>query len=104
MHLRRLIIVLGLFLGAICWLAPSLTNVAAGGGAQQSAQPTPVTASGVIKAEANLVLVDVVATDKKGNPVQGLDQRAFRLYEDDKEQVMASLFLREERGSALRRR
>ena len=90
MRTRRLTLALGLFMGSTCWLGLSLINVAAGGGAQQSAQPTPATASGVVKAEANLVLVDVVATDKKGNSVQDLEQRNFRLYEDDKEQVITT--------------
>jgi VWFA-related protein len=83
-------IVLGLFLAAACWLVPSLKHVAAGGGVQQSAQPTPLTTSEVIKTQANLVLVDVVATDKKGNPIRDLDQNAFHLYEDGKEQVITT--------------
>ena len=62
MRTRRLTLALGLFMGSTCWLGLSLINVAAGGGAQQSAQPTPATASGMIKAEANLVVVDVVAS------------------------------------------
>jgi len=90
MHSRRLTLVSILFLGACCGLGLCLRSLAAGGGAQSSAQQTPATASGVIKAEANLVLVDVVATDKKGNPVTDLGMKDLHLYEDDKEQPVTT--------------
>ena len=48
------------------------------------------TAPGVIQAEANLVLVDVVASDKKENYVRDLDVKDFHVYEDDKELPIAS--------------
>ena len=47
-------------------------------------------ASGVIKTESNLVLIDVVATDKKGNYIQDLEKKDFHIYEDDAEQTIAS--------------
>jgi VWFA-related protein len=43
-----------------------------------------------IKAESRLVLVDAVVTDKKGNYVHDLTQSDFKVYEDNKEQSVAS--------------
>jgi len=43
----------------------------------------------LIRTETNMVLVDVVVTDK-GNPVHGLDKAHFRVFEDGKEQPVAS--------------
>ena len=40
------------------------------GAPQQANQQTPATAPGIIKAQTNLVLVDAIATDKKGNYVR----------------------------------
>ena len=53
--------------------------------APQQAQ-TP--AGPAIKAETREVRVDVVVTDKKGNYIQDLTTKDFRLYEDDKEQTI----------------
>lgn len=44
----------------------------------------------VIKKESKLVLVDVVATDKKGNYLHDLTQNDFKVYEDNKEQTISS--------------
>ena len=44
----------------------------------------------VIKAESRLVLVDAVVTDKKGDYVHDLKQNDFKVYEDNKEQTVAS--------------
>lgn len=48
------------------------------------------TVPGVIKAETNLVLVDVVATDKKGNYIKDLEKKDFHVSEDGTEQPIAS--------------
>ncbi len=70
-------------LGVDSALAP-----AAPAGAQN---PTPVTVEPVvIKAESNLVLVDVIATDKKGNYINDLQKKDFHVYEDDVEQTISS--------------
>ena len=67
-----------------------------------SAAPSPVAApastgsaeqqqSGlVIRKESRLVLVDAVVTDKKGAYVHDLTQKDFKVYEDNKEQQIAS--------------
>jgi VWFA-related protein len=46
--------------------------------------------AGIIKKESKLVLVDAVVTDKKGNYVHDLTQKDFKVYEDNKEQQIAS--------------
>src|SRR5205085_2103468 len=56
----------------------------------QSAQQTPATAPGIIKAQTNLVLVDAIATDKKGNYIRNLEAGDFRVYEDNKERKIVS--------------
>ena len=47
----------------------------------------------VIRVETRLVLVDVVATDRKGNYVRDLTAGDFRVWEDDKEQAIKSFSL-----------
>ena len=49
-----------------------------------------MTAPGVIRSETNLVLVDVVALDKKDNYVRDLDQKDFHVFEDDQEQTITT--------------
>ena len=69
--------------------------------AQQSATQTqPASAAGsqassgseatVFKAQAKLVLVDSVVTDKKGNYIRDLTKNDFRVWEDNKEQTIKS--------------
>src|ERR1700686_177807 len=58
-------------------------------------KPEPTTVedlqtSVVIKKESRLVLVDAVVTDKKGNYIKDLSEKDFKLYEDNKEQQVAS--------------
>jgi VWFA-related protein len=75
---------------AICWVgsgpvrAPALPASGQPGAAQNQAPTT------VVKAQTNLVLVDVVVTDKKGNYVRDLEQKDFRVSEDGKEQPINS--------------
>ena len=44
----------------------------------------------VIKTETNVVLVDVIATDKKGSYLKDLEQKDFHVYEDHAEQTLSS--------------
>src|SRR6202795_1851918 len=62
---------------------PAQTPAAPAGDASQQAGAT-------IKAESRLVLVDAVVTDKKGNYVHDLTQNDFKVFEDNKEQSVAS--------------
>jgi VWFA-related protein len=56
---------------------------------QSSSVSAPESGSTVLHANASLVLVDVVVTER-GNAVHGLDQRRFHIFEDGKEQTIAS--------------
>ncbi|MGH9683578.1 MAG: VWA domain-containing protein [Candidatus Acidiferrales bacterium] len=57
---------------------------------QQAAQKGTVPASGVIRSESNVVRVDVVVTDKKGNYIHDLTAKDFRLFEDKKQQEVTN--------------
>ena len=65
--------------------APAAAQQTSTAAAPQQAQTPPGPA---IKAETREVRVDVVVTDKKGNYIQDLTTKDFRLYEDDKEQAI----------------
>jgi VWFA-related protein len=71
---------------ALSWLVLPGQRVPA---APQDAPPMP-TASGVLQTEAALVLVDVVAQDKKDNYIKDLTQQEFHVFEDDVEVPIAS--------------
>ena len=58
---------------------------ATAGGTEQTMATAPV-----IRTESRIVLVDTVVTDKKGNYVTDLEQKDFRVWEDDKEQPIKS--------------
>ena len=56
----------------------------------QSAQPAPAAgADTVLRANTNLVLVDVVVTDRD-RPVHHIDRRRFHIFEDGREQSIAT--------------
>ena len=57
---------------------------------QQQSPQTPAATGPAIKSESRLVLVDVVVTDKKGNYVRDLEQKQFRVWEDNKEQSIST--------------
>ena len=77
-----------------------LTLVAMACAQTQSAQPAqnPVpeaTSPETVKANTRLVVVDVIATDSKGQPITGLKQEDFRVFEDGREQRITDLVFRE---------
>src|SRR5438477_7293329 len=53
-----------------------------------------------LKANTRLVVVDVIATNGKGQPISGLKQEDFRVFEDGKEQKISDLNFREPAKSA----
>ena len=53
-----------------------------------------------LKAEARLVLVDTVVTDKKGNYIRDLTAKDFRVWEDNKEQTVTSFSFESDNGSS----
>ncbi|HTA58671.1 MAG TPA: VWA domain-containing protein [Candidatus Baltobacteraceae bacterium] len=57
---------------------------------EAQAQQQPVATTPVIRTESRVVLVDAVVTDKKGNYVHDLNQKDFKVYEDNKEQAVSS--------------
>ena len=77
MNCRRFIISTGALL-----LASGLAE------AQKKKEQTPVSSGAVIQSETKLVVVDVVAADKKGNYVGNLEAKDFRVWEDNKEQTI----------------
>jgi VWFA-related protein len=56
---------------------------------QTPASPPPDTAA-TVKVKARLVLVDVVVTNDKGDPVTGLEKKDFEVFEDGKPQTLAT--------------
>jgi VWFA-related protein len=81
---------------SLAWYAGTHTLLAHA--QQPAAQTQPVSATEsaspgqetVFKAQAKLVLVDSVVTDKKGNYIRDLTQKDFRVWEDNKEQQVKS--------------
>jgi VWFA-related protein len=68
---------------------------------QQPAAPAaPANSNTVIRVETRMVLVDVVAVDKKGNYIRDLTAGDFRVWEDDKEQEIKSFSLEAEGAAA----
>src|SRR5271157_3206371 len=60
------------------------------GGAPHAPPQVAATSPQVIRTESNLVLVDVVATDKKGGYIKDLDAKDFQVFEDNKQQAISS--------------
>ena len=53
-------------------------------------QQAPINVGTVIRTETRQVLVDVVVRDKKDNYVRDLEQKDFKVWEDNKEQSIVS--------------
>lgn len=70
-----------------------------------AAWPAPAQTSGpVIRAEARLVLIDTVVTDKKGNYIRDLVAKDFRVWEDNKEQSLTTFSYESDAASPNRSR
>jgi VWFA-related protein len=87
--------------GVAMWLFDSSTAVHAQSVQTQAAPESPAqqppaadtqaaSQSTVFKAQTKLVLVDSIVTDKKGNYIRDLQQKNFRVWEDNKEQEVKS--------------
>jgi hypothetical protein len=90
---RKLWWILPFAAGLTIWAAAAAGGGApSGNGAPQNpaGAPPPEQTATVLKAEARLVLVDAVVTDKKGAYVSDLTAKDFRVYEDNKEQKITS--------------
>jgi VWFA-related protein len=90
MSRHRLIVILGV-VAILGWAGfQSVQFHAAPGGGQNPSPQAGGNPPTVIKTETNLVLVDVVATDKKGNYLRDLEQKDFHVFEDDAEQTVTT--------------
>jgi VWFA-related protein len=69
---------------------PNFIRAQQAGGPAGVAPQVAASSPQVIKAESNLVLVDVIATDKKGKYIEDLDVKEFQVFEDKKPQIIAS--------------
>jgi hypothetical protein len=82
------------FGAALLVFSGSASRLAAQAQPQEQAAPAapsePQTSPVVIRKESRLVLVDAVVTDKKGNYIRDLTDKDFKIYEDNKEQPVAS--------------
>ena len=99
---RRLMMWMGAALGVALWIAVKMVIPVA---SAQQAQPVSVPDANppLIKAETRLVLVDTIVTDKKGNYISDLAQKDFKVWEDDKEQLITSFSAEAGQGSSKRR-
>ncbi len=91
----RFLLCVSVFVASLAWLRlePLCAPTPPEDGQQAAPAVTPVAnqaSPGVFKVESNLVLVDAVVTDKKGNYVRDLEGKDFHVYEDSKEQAIAS--------------
>ena len=76
--------------------------VAWGAAAQQPANPPAAGAPGTIfRSETRLVPVDVVVQDKKGNYIHDLEQKDFKVWEDNKEQQIKNFSFEADPNSPL---
>ena len=79
------------FLIALGWLSLAPVTTPAAPGKEKNPSPqAETTSAGVIKSEANVVLVDVVVTDKKRHYLKDLSQKEFHVFEDGAEQPITS--------------
>jgi VWFA-related protein len=69
--------------------------------AAQQTKPEAADPNSVIRVETNVVLVDAVVTDKKGNYVRDLKQKDFKVWEDNKEQAIKSFSFEADPASPL---
>jgi len=69
--------------------------------AAQQTKPEPADPNSVMRVETNVVLVDAVVTDKKGNYVRDLKQKDFKVWEDNKEQTIKSFSFEADPASPL---
>ena len=90
MSRHRLLLTLAI-IAALGWVGlRSSRSPAAPAAAQNPSAQAGANPSVVIKAETNLVLVDVIATDKKGRYIKDLEQKDFHVFEDNAEQTISS--------------
>jgi VWFA-related protein len=76
--------------GAVLLMGWSVIAFAQGPPPQPTPSPAPAGSSIQFPSTVELVTVDAVVTDKKGNPIEGLGRDSFQVFEDGKPQAIAS--------------
>ena len=89
MRVKNFALVAGFTLAGLAFLAPAPLGTSAAQNPAPASPQKPETVPEIIKKQTNLVLVDAVVTDKKGNYVRDLEQKDFKVFEDGKEQPIA---------------
>ena len=84
------LLILGFLLGLAGLGVWSAVSPASPAEQQSAASETATTTPGLIKSESNLVVLDVIATDRKGRPITDLQQNDFRILDDDREESITS--------------
>lgn len=69
---------------------PGQANAQTGQGSTQTSNPATPRSGYTIQANSRVVLTDVTVTDAKGNPVRGLPQSAFQIFDNKQPQRIAS--------------
>ena len=81
---RSSTVVLALFLSSEALFLPTQSQ------GQSTAQTPPDQSTYTFQTNTRIVLTDVTVTDANGNPVHGLPQSAFRIFDNKQPQVIAS--------------
>jgi VWFA-related protein len=82
---RTSILVLALFLSSEALFLPTQSQE------QSAAQTPPSQSTYTFQTNTRVVLTDVTVTDANGNPIHGLPQSVFRIFDNKQPQVIASL-------------
>lgn len=90
-RIRRLFLPVFLSIAILCQVAAA--QITSAPNSEQSSPATPI-----VKARTNLVIVDVVAHDKKGQTINDLAASDFKVREDGKEQTI-SVFVFQQPGT-----
>jgi len=69
----------------------------------QPAEASDSDSTYVLKVNSNLVVLDIVVNDKKGNPISGLNKNDFKVYEDNIEQDILSFDFTDARNASATR-
>jgi VWFA-related protein len=79
------------FLIALGWVSLGPVRTPAVPGREKKPSPeTTQAVPGVLKSEANMVLINVIVTDKQGNYLRDMKRKDFHIFEDGKEQTITS--------------
>lgn len=87
---HRMIITAGIAIALSGLTLTPLRTPAAPGKEKKPSVQVETTAPGVIKSESDIVLVNVIVTDKQGRYLQDMKQQEFHVFEDGKEQPITS--------------